>query len=138
MNNCPSSLIDVLHSPLYVQHERPCYNRTRIRYTNLSRRRETLQFHGTTGEVILEMVLRPRLNGTRQIFIRTNIRADTPCVYKALLYQDKFWITNPYKFNLLRKCTSAGQIFVRYRVNANRDEYLYGSVSDSCLNFKPV
>ena len=36
-------------------------------------------------------------------------------------------------FNLLRKCTSAGQIFVRYLVNAIRDEYLHGSISESCL-----
>ena len=36
-------------------------------------------------------------------------------------------------FNLLRKCTSAVQIFVRHRVNANREEYLHGSVSVSCL-----
>ena len=31
-------------------------------------------------------------------------------------------------FNLLQKCTSGGQIFVRYRVNSNWYEYLHGSV----------
>ena len=36
-------------------------------------------------------------------------------------------------FNLLRKCTSAGQKFVRFRVHSNWDEYLHGSVSDSCF-----
>lgn len=36
-------------------------------------------------------------------------------------------------FNLLRKSTSVRQTFLRYRVNANQDEYLYGSVSDSGL-----
>ena len=36
-------------------------------------------------------------------------------------------------FNLLRNCKSSGQIFVRYRVNANQDGYLHGSVSVSCL-----
>ena len=35
-------------------------------------------------------------------------------------------------FNLPRKYTGAGQIFVGYRVNSNRNEYLHGSVSDSC------
>ena len=32
-------------------------------------------------------------------------------------------------FNLLRNRTSAGQMFVRYRVNANRNKYLYGFVN---------
>ena len=36
-------------------------------------------------------------------------------------------------FNLPRKRTSAGQIFVRYRVNANRNKYLYEFVLVSCL-----
>ena len=36
-------------------------------------------------------------------------------------------------FNRLRKCTSAGQIFVRYRVNVNRVGYLHRRVSVSCL-----
>ena len=49
-----------------------------------------------------------------------------PCLHDTRLFFFK-------NFNLLRKCTSAGQIFSRYRVNSNRNEYLHGSVSDSCL-----
>ena len=45
------------------------------------------------------LIYRSRLHDIMQIFIGANIRADTPCVYTALLYPDMFWITNKLRTN---------------------------------------
>ena len=71
---------------------------------------------------IVTLLLRPHLHGTRQIFIRTNIRADIPCVYTTLSGQVSDH-QSVQVFNLLRKCTSAGQVFVPCKRGAHADKY---------------
>ena len=44
------------------------------------------------------LYVRPRLLGTRQVFIRTDIRADTACAYTAIHYPNKFLTTYRWKF----------------------------------------
>ena len=68
--------------------------------------------------------LRLRLQDTRQIFMRLHGTTLSGYVLDRQSVQ---------VFNLLRNCSGTGQIFVRYRVNSNRDEYLHGYVTDSCL-----
>ena len=62
-----------------------------------------------------------------------NNSADTPCVYTTLSGQ--FFVHQSVQvFNLLRKCSSAEQIFVCYRVNPNRDECLH-EFARMCFSF---
>ena len=73
---------------------------------------------------------RPRLLGTRQVFIRTDIRADTACrLYGTTLSEQVFHHLSAEIFDLLRKRTSAGQaVSFRYRVNAHPNKYLHSFV----------
>ena len=90
------------------------------------------------GGISWDSKLRLRLHGTRQICIWTNNRADTVCMrsHGTTLSGQVFDHLSVQVYNLPRKRTSAGQIFVLYRVNANRNKYLYGFVPVFCLKLR--
>ena len=89
--------------------------------------------------ILFLCIVRSRLHDTREIFIRTNIRAaDTMSSSVCTDYSIRTifgYHQSVQAFNLLWRCTSAGQIVVRYHVNYNQDEYLHGSVSDSVQSY---
>ena len=77
--------------------------------------------------------IRPRLHHTRQFFCPDEYSCrDTLRLHSTTLSAQVWDRKSLHVFNLLRKCTSTGQILVMYRGNVTRDEYLRGSI---CFRF---